>query len=144
MSKDLVGVAAQYYFILTVHHPTIAEDISQFACSQLSVFLKINVGLERLGLEPGEIEAAIRTLRRNPNVTISGLYTHMYVPDGPHAARAIGQQFEIFANALGVVARLGVNVTYTMVASSAVLRLTGTSKNAIFAHRRFRIGLTIC
>ena len=124
MSEDLVALAAEHNLMLTVHHPTIAEDIARSARRPLSVFLKLNVGLQRLGLDLADIEPAIGALQGNPKVTIDGLYTHMYVPGGADAARAIGRQFEAFTNALGVVARLGVNVRHTMVASSQVLDLT--------------------
>ena len=124
MSEDLVAVAAERDLILTVHHPTIARDIARFAARPLSVFVKLNVGLQRLGLDSADVEGAIAALQRNPKVTIGGLYTHMYVPDGRDAARAIGRQFETFTKALGAVARLGVDARYTMVASSQVLDLT--------------------
>lgn len=124
ISVDLLDLATRHDLTLTVHHPRNAEDIARLARRRLSVFIKVNVGLQRLGLDAGDIEAAILALQGNSKVAIGGLYTHMYVPDDAGAAQAIGQQFEAFANALGVVARLGIEVEHTMVASSGVLQLT--------------------
>ena len=124
MSRDLVAGAAERGLMLTVHHPRIAEEIARLAGAQLSVFLKLNVGLQRLGLDRDQIEVAIAALQRNSKITIDGLYTHMYVPAGADAERTIAQQFQAFTSAGGVVARHGVDVRYTMVASSQVLDLT--------------------
>ena len=120
----MVGLAVDHDLILTVHHPSIASNIAQLALGNLSVFLKINVGLQRLGLDPDDIEPAIRALQQNPKVAIDGVYTHMFVPDEPDTAPAIGYQFRVFIEAVGVAKRLGVKAAYTMVASSAVLRHT--------------------
>ena len=46
------------------------------------MFLKVNVGLQRLGLDLDHIEGAIAALQRNSKVMVEDFYTHMHVPGG--------------------------------------------------------------
>lgn len=43
----------------------------------LKVHLKIDTGLNRLGMENSEIESAVKVLKSNTNIVIEGIYSHL-------------------------------------------------------------------
>lgn len=47
----------------------------------LSVWLKVNTGMNRLGVEPQDVAAVIAALQRKPNLQLCGLMTHFACAD---------------------------------------------------------------
>jgi alanine racemase len=84
---------------------TVYDAVSLGAClsgpaGPLEVFLKVDVGLQRLGFAPAEVPAAAARLAGAPGISLSGVYTHLHVPDRPdEAPAAVQAQFERFVQA---------------------------------------------
>ena len=55
-----------------------AHEIADIAFDKpLKVHLKIDTGLNRLGMENSEIEEAVKVLKSNTNIIIEGIYSHL-------------------------------------------------------------------
>lgn len=82
--------------------------------SDLDVLLKVNTGMNRLGLEPRELPGALTHLKSHPGVRSITLMTHFANADDP---RGIDSQLAIFE---GLAA--GENLPRTLANSAAILR----------------------
>lgn len=56
-----------------------------------TVHLKFNSGMNRLGIDPGELEACLRILKQNPAVKVEGLLSHFAAGEKPAAPRTKAQ-----------------------------------------------------
>ncbi len=62
-----------------------------------TVHLKVNVGMHRLGLEPGELGAALERIRSHPYLELGGLLSHLADADDLESPRTAEQE-ERFAS----------------------------------------------
>ena len=62
-----------------------AQCHAAHARGPVRVFIKIDVGLERLGVLPGRAAVLARQVRALAHLELHGVYTHVDVPDGPRA-----------------------------------------------------------
>lgn len=88
--------AAAEALSLTIHQPRQIEELIQYAhkaCADtLSVHLKVDTGLHRLGFAPGEIPDLMADLvNLQPAVKVSGLYSHFHSADVEDLASAKAQ-----------------------------------------------------
>ena len=107
--------------------PTIFDEPSAHvysSCAQapIRVFVKIDVGLERLGVVPERAAALVRLVRDLPKLEVEGLYTHVDVPESPRADDYVAWQLQRYYGVCDELAGQGITVPIRMVASSAVLR----------------------
>lgn len=67
-----------------------------------SVHVKINTGMNRLGISPDEAHAFLRAMRRYPHVHVEGIYTHFATADEMDKQNALAQfhRFEVLLDAL--------------------------------------------
>ena len=97
----------------------------------VDVFVKVDVGLERLGVpvdRAAKLVAAIRDLRA---IRLAGLCTHLHVP-GDAAPEYVAWQFGRFTALLDTLAVQGIDVPVRLAASSPlVLRYPETYLNAV-------------
>ena len=99
-----------------------AEFYGAHAQSPIRVFVKIDVGLERLGVLPGQAAALARRIRALPKLELHGVYTHVDVPGGPRAQEYVAWQVERYRAACAEIEAEGGAIPVKMAASSAVLR----------------------
>jgi len=86
------------------------------------VHLKVDTGMGRIGLQPGEVGAVGRHLAALPHVEVEGVFTHLAAadePDNPYT----GYQLMRFEQALGELAAAGVRPPIRHAANSAALML---------------------
>lgn len=100
-----------------------AETIASHATRPIRVFVKVDVGLERLGLAPAEAAAFVAAVQALPNLELHGLYTHIDVSGDDDAGAYVDWQLERYARVCRELEDGGVRVAVKMAASSAVLRL---------------------
>ncbi len=78
--------AAAEELALTIHQPRQIDELARYAhkpsAGTLSVHLKVDTGLHRLGFAPGEIPDLMADLANlQPAVKVSGLYSHFHSAD---------------------------------------------------------------
>jgi alanine racemase len=116
--------AAAFDLMPTVLDRASAEAWSAAAGAPLGVFVKVDVGLERLGVEPERAADLVRHARRLPNLEVRGLYTHLHVPGGDGDGLYIDWQLGRFRAVWEALRGDGEPLPLRMAASSAVLRYT--------------------
>ena len=108
-----------------------ARAFSAAAAAPVPVFVKVDVGLERLGVAPEEAVAFVRAIRSLPHLRLEGLCTHLHTPAGADPAY-IGWQFSRFTAVIDALAAEGIEVPIRLAASSPlVLRHPETYLNAV-------------
>jgi alanine racemase len=106
--------------IATITSHDQAAAYSACASRPISVYVKVDVGLERLGLQSDDAGRSIQAMSRMPNLQIDGLYAHMHWPAAGSSAY-LDWQFARFKRVLDELRELNIDVAVRFVASSAVL-----------------------
>ena len=97
----------------------------------LDVFVKVDVGLERLGVPADHAVKLLLAIRDRPRLRLAGLCTHLHLPKGVDPAY-IDWQFSRFTAVLETLARHGFDVPIRLAASSPlVLGYPSTYLNAV-------------
>jgi alanine racemase len=86
--RDNLSLLLRHDIVPSIVDVSDAKFISDFATRPVSVYLKVDSGLQRLGLPLSEAEVAASKIAVLPNVTIEGIYTHVPFKDLKHAAWA--------------------------------------------------------
>jgi alanine racemase len=95
------------------------------------VFVKVDVGLERLGVPVDHAVKLALAIRELPRLRLAGLCTHLHVPRGADPAY-VGWQFARFTGVLDALAAQRVEVPIRLAASSPlVLGFPDTYLNAV-------------
>jgi alanine racemase len=97
----------------------------------LEVFVKVDVGLQRLGVAPEHAVKVIADIAAMPRLRLGGVCTHLHAP--PEAEPDyIDWQFGRFTAVLGALAAAGLEVPVKLAASSPlVMQHRGTYLNAV-------------
>lgn len=82
--------------------------------------LKINTGMNRLGIEPGEVEAFAKLLARCPHLQLEGTYTHFASAEDFTSDQTSRQEKKFFA-ALDRLRALGVSPGMVHLANSGAI-----------------------
>lgn len=94
-SLDELQHASQHDISLVVHHARQIEMLEQAALRQpVSVFAKMNTGMNRLGFRPAEFREAVRRLASCSNVGDVTLMTHFATADEPQGVDAPYAEFK--------------------------------------------------
>ena len=125
----------------TVWDEDSARAISAHATHDIPVMLKVDVGLRRLGVDPGQAAAVGTSIARLPRLVLDGVLTHLHVPPDPVRAGYLEWQFGRFSAVINELAAAGVPVRVQLAASSAVLRLTATMNLTAVDPGRLYLGL---
>jgi alanine racemase len=130
---ELVAVIEEFDLTPTLLDRDDIQTYDRYATRRLAGFLKLDVGLERLGSSPEDIASISAQLRSLRHVELGGAYTHLHVPpdleeDSPY----LEWQFGRFTQALEGLRQQSLEPPIRMAASSAVLMQTdGMHLNAI-------------
>jgi alanine racemase len=103
----------------TVFTEAVMDALNQSAQTSLAVHLKLDTGLNRLGLPVRDLESFIEgVLPRFSRLQIDGVFTHFAFADEP-ANPVIDQQLERFTEALDTLKRSGIEPRVRHAANSA-------------------------
>lgn len=137
LTSATVEAAQTNGLALTLLDLTSARSASALAPDRLKVFIKLDSGLERLGLDPAGAADEIIAIGRLPRLAIEGLYTHMHIPPVCPPEYAVWQ-FERFGRVVTQVRQHGLEIPIAMAASSAVLAVSrAMNLNAVDPGRLF-------
>lgn len=95
----------------------IAEAASR-ARRTVAVHLKIDTGMNRLGVPVRDLEGLLGVLAKEPAIEVEGAFSHLAFADDP-ANPFIDEQIARFADALAVLARHGIDPALRHIANSA-------------------------
>jgi alanine racemase len=117
--SDLNSVV-DYDITPTIYSLEIASKLSKLAKQkkkEVKIHIKIETGLNRLGVSPKDAQSFISQLSSLPNISIDGIYTHFAdaYKDGLALSR---RQLEIFKN---VISRIPFKIKYIHAANSAAI-----------------------
>ena len=124
MDAGTVAAVEHYRLMPTVFDVASVEMLASKARRPIRVFVKIDVGLERLGVVPGRALEVVERILERTNVMLHGLYTHVDVPESPRAGEYVRWQLERYADVVAALVARGIDIPVRMAASSAVLRGT--------------------
>jgi len=116
-----LGAAAGSSVTLTTHDAATAEYWSNSCPAPLQVFLKVSLGLERLGLYPEEAPFVAKRIRNSARLTLTGVLGHLHAP-GDARTEYVQWQLDRFAVALDSLAAGGPDPVHRIVAASSALR----------------------
>lgn len=122
---DDVAQAAQQRLTLAISQPQHLQWIGA-QTGAVDVYLKINTGLNRLGLVPGALPAFVDALRRIPQVRLRGCMTHFANADVPGGTDAPLRTFDDAMAAITARMPAG-TVLEHCVANSAALHTVPTA-----------------
>jgi alanine racemase len=113
--------AAAACVTLTAHDAAEVEYWSKSCPAPLEVFVKISLGLERLGVYPEEVSSVAEQVRKSERLTLTGVLGHLHAPSDA-STEYIQWQLDRFTLALDSLAASGVVPPHRIVAASAALR----------------------
>jgi alanine racemase len=128
---DDLRAAANASVTLTAHDAATAEYWSQSCNAPLSVFLKISLGLERLGFHPEEAPSIAQRIQNSTRLTLTGVLGHLHAPIDA-STEYVQWQLDRFAAALDALEASGPLPVHRIVAASSALR---RQANLRFDHR---------
>jgi alanine racemase len=109
------------------------ELYSRSATNVVKTFLKVDVGLERLGCRPENALEFATKIEASPNLSLDGVYTHLEA-DGQYTGVSLDPdaelhpyirwQYERFSEVVGRLESAGIRPPVSIAASSPILRLT--------------------
>ena len=92
-----LAVAAKHHFACALHDVEQVDMLRDLpAGMRIDLFVKLNTGMNRLGLRPVELPGILATLRESPHVGAITLMTHFACADD---ARGISEQRDVFERA---------------------------------------------
>jgi alanine racemase len=93
---------------------------SRKSCSPVRFHLKINTGMNRLGISADEIEAFAAALADSPHVQLEGTYTH-FASAEDFTAEQTNQQEQLFRDCLARLRALGISPGIVHMANSGAI-----------------------
>jgi alanine racemase len=119
---DLIEIAQASRLTLTITDTLAARTVAALVADRLRVFVKVDVGMERLGAPLGEAGALVELVRTIPWLELAGIYTHLHAAEPARAY--LGWQIERFNRVVSEARRAG-DVPLAMAASSPALSVLG-------------------
>jgi len=117
--------------VLTELETARAYDRAVGTSDPLDVFVKVDVGLQRLGIPVDHAAELVRAIHRLSRLRLAGVCTHLHVPNGADPAY-VEWQFGCFTGVLDAVARDGVEIPIRLAASTLpILGFPATYLNAV-------------
>lgn len=81
-------------------------------CIDYPIHLKFNTGLKRLGLDPEDVDFAIKTLQKTTHLKIQGLLSHLAASEDLSEKEFTQKQIKIFGN---IAARISAAFDHTII-----------------------------
>lgn len=121
-SRETVQATIDHDLIPTLVDADEAAAYARLATRALDVFVKVDVGLERIGVPAEQAADFVAYVRSLPNLRVAGLYTHLQVPANV-TDDFLRWQAGRFDAVVAALARMGAPMPLRMLASSASLVL---------------------
>lgn len=106
-------------FSYAVYDELLLETIATYQ-PHAGIHIKVDTGMNRLGIPVDELDAFLQTLKKYPHVKIEGLMSHLASGDEPNSQLTKLQQ-ENFAKAISIVKNAGFSARWIHLQASAGL-----------------------
>jgi alanine racemase len=115
-----------YDLIPVVYNLESAQELSRSAGtngSHIKIHIKIDTGMGRLGILPGQIRPFFQALSKLNGLEIHGVLTHLADTNGDSDAENefTRRQIEVFQQSIDDLSRMGIHPPYTHLANSAAI-----------------------
>lgn len=130
----------EYDLIPSVCSFSVAKAISESAVKQnkeVKIHIKVDTGMNRLGLFPEEVIPFVRSIEKLPGLKIEGVFTHFAVADQPENNYTL-KQLEKFNKLTAELKKENINTPIIHAANSAAAILFGQSH-----YNMVRIGIAL-
>ncbi|GBR76156.1 alanine racemase [Candidatus Termititenax persephonae] len=117
----------------TVYESAFAEQLSRAAPGGIKIHVKVDTGMNRIGLPPGELAGFLRGLEKYKNLEVEGLFTHLAC-----LGAAGRKQLAEFADCVSAAKKIIPNLKYVHALSSLAV---GEFPEAQYDMVRLGIGL---
>jgi alanine racemase len=120
---------SEYNLIPSVCSFSVAKAISESAVKhnkEVKVHIKVDTGMNRLGLFPEEVVSFIRSIEKLPGLKIEGIFTHFAIADQPENNYTL-RQLEKFNNLTVELKKENINIPIIHAANSAATILFNQS-----------------
>ena len=127
--SEQAGKVIQYDLIPTLSDLDAAKIYSEEAQNPLDIFVKIDVGLNRVGIAPEKAVFFVDKLVALKNITLAGVYTHFHFSEDDEY---MNWQYERFYSVLKEIEGKGIKVPIKMAAATpSVLQNPQTYLNTV-------------
>ena len=131
--KEVANLYIEYHLIPTILSLEEAEAINNAAKSPHPIFIKIETGRGRLGINAEELPAFFNKIAQMSNLKVEGIYSHMCPVDWPEkkSSEYAHWQFARFKNALDAIGPAADAIPFRQLANTPAsialpdLRLSG-------------------
>ena len=113
-----IATAIETRITIGVVGPEELQAVCDLATRPVSIHLKLDSGMGRMGLVGDDLGAAIETLRRSPNIRVDALYTHFANASDPNDPFT-GIQIERFDRMVATLRAAGIEASQHHLANSA-------------------------
>lgn len=120
-SIEELALFEQYQLSAVIHHSEQVAMLLDSKHHELDLFLKINTGMNRLGLAPEQFSKTINKLKENQCANKITLMTHFACADDPSRQPSVMQQLQCFETAIE-----GHNHPRSLANSAAIIRYPKT------------------
>ncbi|MEP0176169.1 MAG: alanine racemase [Paraglaciecola sp.] len=126
-SQDEIPLAVTQNCQLVVHTQQQIDELLNADISQpVSVWLKVDTGMHRLGIQPDEAAQASLTLKASKNVKAVLLMSHFSSADNL-ASDGVSKQLDVFENCVSTIKEIGIQKS--MANSAGILAWPNSHKN---------------
>jgi alanine racemase len=102
------------------HVEALADEVRFSGSEPVAVHLKIDTGMARLGVTPGEVDSVARELLRRPEVVLEGLMTHFSCADSGET-ESVQHQLDLFDGVTEALRAMGITAAVRHAANSAAI-----------------------
>ena len=129
---EVADLYIKYRLTPTIMYPFQAKAISKAAREETGIFVKIETGRGRLGINAEECADAIREMAAMPNIRVDGIYSHMAYASWDESKKDYPMwQYERFTKALDQLEAYGIHIPFAQLVNTPGsiaypdIRLTG-------------------
>ncbi len=111
---------AEYQLTPVLFNEVQLKSLASSLSSNLSIHLKIDTGMTRLGILPAEVSSFLQSLKKYPRIELTGALTHLAQSDETFE-RETAQQYQSFQSAEEEIKKLDAQIKFYHLANSAAL-----------------------
>lgn len=138
LTRAQIEASKEFRLTLGVTGPEMLQDVTSLAKeTPLTVHLKLDSGMNRMGATEAELGGVIRLLQETPRLRVDGIYTHFANASDPHDSFTT-EQLARYRKMLDVLAESGVSARLHHTANSAA-----TMRGLVDRGDYVRVGLAL-